>query len=102
MSKKFWSLCISFIIFLAAASAVTAQDPKQTTVVQNPDGSYTVIEYPADKEVTVNLIPGTTIAGAKGMARVMRSADGTKVHLDLSGVPATRLIMMVYQLSSGL
>lgn len=89
MSKKFWSLCISCMIFLAAASAVTAQDPKQTTVVQNPDGSYTVIEYPADKEVTVNLIPGTTIAGAKGMARVMRSADGTKVHLDLSGVPAT-------------
>lgn len=89
MSKKFWSLCISCAIFLGASSAMVAQETKKTTVVQNPDGSYTVIEYPVDKEVTVNLVPGTTIAGAKGLARVMRSADGTKIHLDLSGVPAT-------------
>jgi hypothetical protein len=80
---------------IAAATAAVAQDTK-TAVVQNPDGSYTVIEYPVGKEVIVNLTPGTTVAGAKGVARVMRSADGTTVHLDLSGVPATTTSYYAY------
>ena len=32
-----------------------AQDKK---VIVNPDGTYTVIEYPVGKEVVVNLTPG--------------------------------------------
>lgn len=84
---------------IAAAYGAMAQDTK-TAVVQNPDGSYTVIEYPVGKEVMVTLTPGTTIAGAKGMARVMRSADGTKIHLDLSGVPATTTSYYAYAVDS--
>src|SRR5690242_15832748 len=78
---------------LALAGSAIAQNPTTTTttvtkkdVVVHPDGSYTVIEYPVGKEVTVNLMPGSTLTGAKGVARVMRSADGTKVHVDLNGV----------------
>lgn len=62
-----------------------AQDKK---VVVNPDGTYTVIEYPVGKEVVVNLTPAATLASAKGIAKVIRAADGTKVYFDMSDLPA--------------
>jgi hypothetical protein len=78
---------------------VTAQNvtvTKKTEVVQNPDGSYTVIEYPVGKEVKVTLNPITTVTGSTGYARVMRAGDGTKVWVDLTGVPATTTSMYAY------
>jgi len=48
-----------------------------------------VIEYPVGKEITVNLMPSASIKGGKGIARVMRSTDGTKVYFDVSGMPST-------------
>ena len=71
-----------------AACSVFAQDKKKEVIV-NADGSYTVIEYPVGKEVVVNLTPAATLATAKGVARVIRSADGTKVYFDMSDLPAT-------------
>lgn len=84
--KKFF-LMLSLVAF-AAAGSVLAQvvTTTKTTAVQNPDGSWTVVEYPVGKEVIVNLAPGTTLKGAKGMAHIMRSADGTKVMLDVNGL----------------
>lgn len=73
---------------LMIAGTAFAQDTKKEVVV-NADGSYTVIEYPVGKEVVVNLTPATSIASAKGIARVIRSADGTKVYFDMSDLPAT-------------
>ena len=70
------------------SGAVFAQETKKEVVV-NSDGSYTVIEYPVGKEVVVNLTPATTLATSKGIARVIRSADGTKVYFDMSELPAT-------------
>jgi len=90
MSKKLLTLSIGAVLSVSAATAVSAQTTTTTTtktaVVQNADGSYSVIEYPVGKEVMVNLAPGTTVAGSKGMAHIMRSADGTRVAIDLSGV----------------
>lgn len=63
----------------------TTTTTTKTTAVQNPDGSWTVIEYPVGKEVTVTLTPNN-LQGATGTARVMRSADGTKIFMDLTGV----------------
>src|SRR5215204_4287248 len=77
------------------ASIVPAQDPVKQ-VVKNADGTYTVIEYPVGKEVTVSLLPSTTVTGAKGVARVLRAADGTKVWLDVSGVPADTTTYYAY------
>jgi hypothetical protein len=82
----------SKILFLALTAALTvsivpAQDPVKQ-VVKNADGTYTVIEYPVGKEVTVSLLPSATVSSAKGVARVLRAADGTKVWVDVSGVPA--------------
>jgi len=75
-------------VVAVGSGAVFAQETKKEVIV-NADGSYTVIEYPVGKEVIVNLTPATTIAAAKGSARVVRSADGTKVFFDMSGLPAT-------------
>jgi hypothetical protein len=74
------------LIAVASVAAQTTVTTTRTQAVQNPDGSWTVVEYPVDKEVMVTLAPGTTITGAKGMAHIMRSANGTKVMLDLNGI----------------
>jgi hypothetical protein len=54
--------------------------------VVNPDGSYSVIEYPVGKEVVLNLSPAGTITG-KGVVHVTRSADGTHLVFNMSGLP---------------
>lgn len=86
MSRKGLISVVAILTFMIVT--VNAQETKKEVIV-NPDGSYTVIEYPVDKEVVVNLTPATTVATAKGIARVMRSADGTKVYFDMSELPAT-------------
>jgi len=80
---------------IAFSSFALAQDPTtkttttttttKTAVVQNADGSWSVIEYPVGKEVTVTLTPNN-LQGATGSARVLRAADGTKIYMDLTGV----------------
>ena len=86
MKKFFLSASLFALIAAMSVAAQTTVTTTKTTAVQNPDGSWTVIEYPVDKEVMVNLAPGTTISGAKGMAHIHRTAAGTKVMLDLNGI----------------
>ncbi|HVE56890.1 MAG TPA: hypothetical protein VNB22_08675 [Pyrinomonadaceae bacterium] len=93
--KSFWKLGSGIALSIAFSSFALAQDTttKTTTtttttkseVVQNADGTYSVIEYPVGKEVTVQLTP-YNLQGASGTARVLRAADGTKIYLDLAGV----------------
>ena len=87
MSKILTKALLALGVLSMAAMTAAAQDTR-TAVVQNADGTYSVIEYPVGKEVMVNLSPAATLTGAKGMAHILRSADGTKVVLDLSGVPS--------------
>lgn len=78
------------IVSLAAAQTTTTTTTTPTTVtktVQHPDGTYTVIEYPVGKEVQLTLTP-TSWTTAKGVATVLRDDNGTRVVLNLSGVPA--------------
>ena len=94
MSKRLFSIAGSLALTVASVGIIAAQDTKTTTTtssqttktIQNPDGSYTVIQYPADKEVTVQLSPGTMIPGATGNARVLRHGDATTVNLDLANL----------------
>lgn len=86
--KRLVSAVSLAVLASAIAFGQTVVETKKTEVVKNPDGTYTVIEYPVGKEVVVNLTPATVVSTAKGSARVMRSADGTKVYFDISGVPA--------------
>jgi hypothetical protein len=68
MNKKLVSIGGGLILTFSLSGAVLAQDTSATTTtttktttvkktVQNDDGSFTVIEYPVGKEVTVELTP---------------------------------------------
>jgi hypothetical protein len=74
------------------ASIALAQE---TVITKNADGTYTVIEYPMDREVAVKLLPSGTFTG-KGMARVVRSASGTKIVFDVNGLPMTTTSYYAY------
>jgi uncharacterized protein (DUF2147 family) len=86
-------ISLGLILSLALTGAATAQDTTKTTTVtttnvektiQNPDGTYTVIEYPVGREVTVEFTPTNQTMTARGMARVLRTGDQTTVNVDLS------------------
>jgi uncharacterized protein (DUF2147 family) len=94
MSKRLLTVAAGLVLALSLAGLAAAQDTKTTTTtttqttktIQNPDGTYTVIQYPADKEVTVSLAPGTIVPTAHGFAKIMRHGEMTTVNLDLSDI----------------
>lgn len=89
-------LCLT--VFAVAQTTTTTTVTKKE-VIQNPDGTYTVIQYPAGKEVVVDLTP-YEIPGAKGSAKIMRSADDTAVAVNLSGLPEDADSYFVYAVDS--
>ena len=97
MSKSGFSVLAAMTLTLALAAVALAQTT-QTTVtktVQNPDGTYTIIEYPAKKEVTLTLNP-VNISGATGVATILRDDDGTRIQLNLANVPADVSALTLY------
>jgi Anti-sigma-K factor rskA len=74
----------------------TTVTTQKTQAVQNSDGSWTVVQYPANKEVIVDFAPAPTFSTAKGRAKIMRMPDHTMVTLDLSGLPADAAAMSLY------
>jgi len=97
MSKHALSVLTAVIFGLATAAVALGQTTTTTVTktVQNPDGTYSIIEYPAHKEVTVQLNP-VTITGAKGVATILRDDDGTKIKLNLTNVPAEVTSLNLY------
>lgn len=86
--RKLLTIAGSLVLSIGLASVATAQEtmpPKKVTTVketvQNPDGSWTVTEYPVGKEVMVDIMPTT-----RGTARVMRMDNETSIDLDLSSL----------------
>jgi len=96
MSKRFSMIAGVLGLSLAAAGLALGQDTTTTTTTttpttvtqttQNADGSWTVVEYPVGKEVMVNLTPSTTIPGAAGTAKIMRTTTGTTINMNLTGL----------------
>jgi len=97
MSKYVWSVLGAAILTLALSAIALAQTTTTTVTktVQNPDGTYTIIEYPAKKEVMVNLTP-VNVTGAKGVATILRDDDGTRIKLNLTDIPADLTAMTLY------
>jgi len=99
MSKHVWSVLAAVILTLALSTLAFAQTTTTTTTatqtVQNPDGTYTIIEYPVKKEVTLTLNP-VTIQGANGVATILRDDDGTRIKLNLTNVPADVSTLTLY------
>jgi len=93
--KNLKNLSLGLLFATALTGTAFGQTTTTTTetsvkkVVQNADGSYTVIEYPVGKEVMVDLTPTSKTMTAKGMARVLRNNDGTTVNLDLNGLDSS-------------
>jgi hypothetical protein len=100
MSKRISLLAAALLIvsssaFVAAQTTTTVTTPTTVTqAVQNPDGTYSVIEYPVGKETIVTLSP-VTITGT-GTATILRDANGTTVKLNLTGVPADVAALNLY------
>ena len=86
---------------MSTAALALAQTPTTTVTktVQNPDGTYTIIEYPAKKEVIVNLMPVAS-PNVKGVATVLRDDDGTRIKLNLTNLPADVTTLTVYAVDS--
>lgn len=86
MFSKIYSKLGGAVAALILMMSINAQTPTKTAVVANADGTYTVIEYPVGKEVSVKLLPSASLQGAVGTAKVLRADDGTKIVLNFSGI----------------
>ena len=92
-------LGLTLLVSLAAVTAI-AQTTQTTTVtkvqaVQNPDGTYTIVEYPVGKETIVTLNP-VGIAGATGTATILRDANGATIKINLTSLPAEVAALNLY------
>jgi hypothetical protein len=102
MNKRISLLAAALLIISTAALVAAQTEPTQTTTtttvtktVQNPDGTYSVIEYPLKKETVVNL-NSVGLTNATGVATILRDDNGTRVILNLTNVPADVTAMNVY------
>jgi len=98
MSKRLITTLGATLLLLAFAAVGLGQtQPKVTkvTTVQNPDGTYTIVEYPVGKETVVTLNP-VGLSGATGTATILRAPDGTTIKLNLTSLPAEVTAMNVY------
>ena len=93
MSKHRLSVLAAVILTLALAAVAVAQTTEKK-VVQNPDGTYTIIEYPVKKEITVTLNPVKTTG--TGVATILRDDAGTRIKLNLANVPADVSTLTLY------
>lgn len=96
MSKRISILAAALLMFSTAAFVAGQQTTTTVTkTIQNADGTYTVIEYPVGKETIVNLDP-VTIPGATGRATILRATDGTRIRLNLTGLPNDLTTLNLY------
>jgi hypothetical protein len=103
MSRRISILAAALLILSAAVVAgaqtttttVTQTPTTVTKTVQNPDGSYTVIEYPVGKEVQLTLTP-VGLVKSKAVGTILRDDNGTRVVLNVTDVPADVRTMNVY------
>lgn len=99
MSKRLTGVLGATLLLLSLAAFAVGQT--QTTVVtkteavQNPDGTYTIVEYPVGKETVVTLSP-IGLTGATGTATILRAADGTTIKVNLASLPTDLTAMNVY------
>src|SRR5215813_5956934 len=103
MTKTVMTLCgAAFLVFTMAVLSfgqVQRTTVTKTQAVQNPDGTYTIVEYPVGKETVVTLNP-VGIPGGAGTAAILRAADGTTIKVNLTGLPADMTALNLYAVDS--
>jgi len=95
MRKKLIIALAVITLVLSAAAIAFGQTTTVTRTVQNPDGTYSIIEYPVGREVAVTLNP-ISIPGASGTMTVLRDSSGTTIKVNLRGLPADVTSLNVY------
>lgn len=99
---KLFNVMAAAVLTIGIAALAQGQTTTTTTVtktVQNPDGTYTVIEYPVKKEVQLNL-NAVGVENAKGVATIIRDDDGTRIKLNLTNVPSAVTSLSLYAVDS--
>lgn len=99
MSKSLMSVIGAAMLLLSLAvmsyGQVQTTTVTKTTTVQNPDGTYSIVEYPVGKETLVNLNP-VGITGATGTATIIRNTDGSTIKVNLTSLPADLSTLNLY------
>jgi hypothetical protein len=88
-----------FSLAVVAASQVQTTTVTKVQTVQNPDGTYSIVEYPVGKETIVTLNP-VNITGATGRATIVRDDNGTTIKLNLNKLPADLASLNLYAVDS--
>jgi len=88
-----------FSLAVVAASQVQTTTVTKVQTVQNPDGTYSIVEYPVVKETVVTLNP-INITGATGRATILRDDNGTTIKLNLNKLPADLASLNLYAVDS--
>ena len=91
------TLSLSLAVVAVSQVQTTTVTKVQTQAVQNPDGTYSVVEYPVGKETVVTLNP-VGIPGAVGRATILSSNDGTTIRINLEKLPADLSALNFYAL----
>ncbi|HEU5240178.1 MAG TPA: hypothetical protein VFU37_23790 [Pyrinomonadaceae bacterium] len=94
MSKSLTAILGAVLLAFSLAVVAAAQKTTVTKTVQNPDGTFTIVEYPVGKETVVTLNPiGIT---ATGTATILRDANGATIKLNLASLPADVSALNLY------
>jgi len=93
------AVLLLFSLAVMAASQVQTTTVTKVQTVQNPDGTYTIVEYPVGKETIVTLNP-INITGATGRATILRDDSGTTIKLNLNKLPADLALLNLYAVDS--
>ena len=94
MSKRLITVFGAAMLLLSLA-LVSAGQVRRVTTIQNPDGTYTIVEYPVGRETVVTLTP-VGLSGARGRATILRDPSGTTIKLNLTSLPLDVTSMNVY------
>jgi len=100
MRKSLTAILGATVLLVSLTAIAHAQTTQTTTVtkvqaVQNPDGTYTIVEYPVGKETIVTLNP-IGISGATGTATILRDANGATIKVNLTKLPADMAAVNLY------
>lgn len=88
-------LSLSLVVVAVGQVQTTTVTKVKTEAVQNPDGTYTIVEYPVGKETVVTMNP-IGIPGAIGRATILRAADGTTIKVNFEKLPTDLASMNFY------
>jgi hypothetical protein len=83
------------LIFLLAMVLTSVGQVRRVTTIQNPDGTYSVVEYPVGRETVVTLSP-VGLNSASGRATIFRDPNGTTIKLSLTNLPPSLTSMNIY------